>query len=291
MQSMTGWGRGYISRDGREMTLEMKSVNHRFLDLNFRIPRSLSFLEDAIRGWIKDSDLRRGHIEITLNYTNTRSDARSIHIDTGRLKAFEQAMEENNGLALAYTRPTLAEVMQLCEAVTVTEVPEETETVTALAKDCFDAALQTMREMRQKEGQSLAKDLLANVALFSALRDKIAEKAPSVPANYQRRLSARLEELGVQGADPARLAQEVAIMADRCAIDEELSRLVSHIGQFRDTVLHQEEAGKRLDFLLQEMNRETNTIGSKASDLEIAQAVVDGKCILEKLREQVQNIV
>ena len=145
--------------------------------------------------------------------------------------------------------------------------------------------------MRHAEGEALARDLLSNLDALSTLRNEIAQRAPQVPEDYRKRLQARLAEWQVAEADPQRVAQEVAIMADRCAIDEELSRLESHISQFADTVHTAQEAGKKLDFLLQEMNREVNTIGSKASDSEIAQRVVVAKCVIEKLREQVQNVV
>lgn len=291
MQSMTGWGRGFAAHDGREMTLEMKSVNHRFLDLNFRMPRSLSFLEEILRGWTKACGLLRGHIDITVSYRNTRADAQTVTIDSGRLDAYLKAVRKCRSVLGDFHKPNYTELLEQSGALIIEEAEEEKDTVTALAKECFAQAAKTMLEMRRLEGKNLAADLLSNLTAFAAIRDRIAERAPQVPQEYAKRLEQRMREWPREACDPARVAQEVALMADHCAIDEELSRLTSHIAQFRETVAHEEEAGKRLDFLLQEMNRETNTIGSKASDLDISKAVVDAKCILEKLREQVQNIM
>ena len=176
-------------------------------------------------------------------------------------------------------------------AYSLRQADEDAEAVTALALEAAREAVDAFLRMRHTEGEALARDLLSNLDALSTLRNEIAQRAPQVPEDYRKRLQARLAEWQVAEADPQRIAQEVAIMADRCAIDEELSRLESHIAQFADTVRTATEAGKKLDFLLQEMNREVNTIGSKASDSEIARRVVAAKCVIEKLREQVQNVV
>ena len=290
MQSMTGYGRCRICRDGRELTLELKAVNHRFLDLSFRLPKNLAFVEDALRTRINQSELRRGHIDLFITYQNTRTDAREVRIDSALLDAFNQALQASEKQLKPYKRATAAEVLTLSGALSVVQADENTEAVTALAEEALEGALYALTEMRIREGAHLADDLLSNLKELSALRNQVLERAPEVPEDYRRRLENRLEEWQVS-ADPQRIAQEVAVMADRCAIDEELSRLESHITQFTDSVLHGSEVGRKLDFLLQEMNREVNTMGSKASDAQIAQCVVDAKCVIEKLREQVQNAV
>ena len=185
---------------------------------------------------------------------------------------------------------TAAEALTLSGALTITQAEEDAGAVGELAAEAFDAALDKLMDMRLKEGDHLRADLLSNLEELSALRQAIAARAPEVPLEYRQRLMARLEEWQVS-ADAQRVAQEVALMADHCAIDEELSRLESHIAQFRDSVENGMEVGRKLDFLIQEMNREINTIGSKASDGKIAQCVVSAKCVVEKLREQVQNAV
>ena len=290
MQSMTGYGRHRVCRDGRELTLELKAVNHRFLDLSFRLPKNLAFLEDALRNRINQSNLRRGHVDVFVTYQNTRTDAREVRIDEALLTAFNQAVHGMRKQLDSYRRASAAEVLTLSGALTVAQAEEDTEAVTELAMEAFEGALNALVAMRDREGQHLADDLLSNLDELARLRGQILLRAPAVPEDFRKRLTARLEEWDV-AVDPQRVAQEVAIMADRCAIDEELSRLEGHIAQFTDSIHHGAEVGRKLDFLLQEMNREVNTMGSKASDAEITQSVVDAKCVIEKLREQVQNAV
>ena len=290
MQSMTGYGRHRVCRDGRELTLELKAVNHRFLDLSFRLPKNLAFLEDVLRNRINQSNLRRGHVDVFVTYQNTRTDAREVRIDEALLTAFNQAVHGMRKQLDSYRRASAAEVLTLSGALTVAQAEEDTEAVTELAMEAFEGALNALVAMRDREGQHLADDLLANLDELARLRGQILLRAPAVPEDFRKRLTARLEEWDV-AVDPQRIAQEVAIMADRCAIDEELSRLEGHIAQFTDSIHHGAEVGRKLDFLLQEMNREVNTMGSKASDAQITQSVVDAKCVIEKLREQVQNAV
>lgn len=290
MQSMTGYGRARACRDGREITIELKTVNHRFLDLSFRMPKNLMFLEDMLRARINASTLKRGHVDVFVTYANTRADAREVSVDGTLLEAFAQALKGAKEALDPYRRMTAAEALTLSGALTITQAEEDAGAVGELAAEAFDAALDKLMDMRLKEGDHLRADLLSNLEELSAFRQAIEARAPEVPLEYRQRLMARLEEWQVS-ADAQRVAQEVALMADHCAIDEELSRLESHIAQFRDSVENGMEVGRKLDFLIQEMNREINTIGSKASDGKIAQCVVSAKCVVEKLREQVQNAV
>lgn len=290
MQSMTGYGRARACRDGREITIELKTVNHRFLDLSFRMPKNLMFLEDVLRARINASALKRGHVDVFVTYANTRADAREVSVDGTLLEAFAQALKGAKEALDPYRRMTAAEALTLSGALTITQAEEDAGAVGELAAEAFDAALDKLMDMRLKEGDHLQTDLLSNLEELSILRKAVAERAPEVPIEYRQRLMARLEEWQVN-ADAQRVTQEVAFMADHCAIDEELSRLESHIAQFRDSVENGVEVGRKLDFLIQEMNREINTIGSKASDGQIAQCVVSAKCVVEKLREQVQNAV
>lgn len=289
MESMTGYGRGSAQSDGRELTIELKAVNHRYLDLSFRTPRSIAFLEDLLRTCIQQGGIRRGHIDVSVNYTNRREDARAVTVDENVLHGFNQAIQHAHKLLKDHRRLSVAEALTLSGALSVEQAEENREAVMELACRAAQDAVNTLQKMRQREGEMLARDLLENLSALEAVRQEIAARAPLVPEEYRQRLSARLDEWQAAGTEPQRVAQEVALMADRCAIDEELSRLSSHIAQFGDTVTGETEAGKKLDFLLQEMNREVNTIGSKASDAAIAQTVVKAKCIIEKLREQVQN--
>ena len=290
MLSMTGYGRGRCSADGRELLLELKTVNHRFLDVSFRLPKTLTFLEEPLRGKITDGELRRGHVELTVTYQNSRPDANTVTLDEPLLM---QCAARTGAIAqeLHMTTPTMGELMALCGALKVTQTEEDAEAVTALALLAYGEAEAQLLRMRISEGQTLAGDLTANLSAAKALCESIAKRAPTVPEAYRERLTAKLREWGLQATEPQRIAQEVALLADRCAIDEELSRLGSHFQQFQACLTADDEVGRRMDFLLQEMNRETNTIGSKALDADIAQRVVEIKCLLEKLREQVQNVV
>ena len=281
MQSMTGYGRARACRDGREITIELKTVNHRFLDLSFRMPKNLMFLEDMLRARINASALKRGHVDVFVTYANTRADAREVSVDGTLLEAFAQVLKGAKEALDPYRRMTAAEALTLSGALTITQAEEDAGAVGELAAEAFDAALDKLMDMRLKEGDHLRGDLLSNLEELSALRQAIAARAPEVPLEYRQRLMTRLEEWQVS-ADAQRVAQEVALMADHCAIDEELSRLESHIAQFRDSVENGMEVGRKLDFLIQEMNREINTIGSKASDGKIAQCVVSAKCVVEE---------
>lgn len=289
MQSMTGYGRCQLTMEGREMTLEIKTVNHRFLDISFRMPRNVSFLEETLRKAISSS-MRRGHADVFINYRNTRADARTVQVDTALVAAYEAAAEQIRQATGTQEPLTLAQVMTLPDVVQVTEAEEDREQVTALAEAVLTKVLDEVHAMRIREGAALRRDLEEHLDALARLREEIALRAPEVPKAYRERLTARLAELPVAPVEPQRLAQEVAIFADKAAIDEELSRLQSHIAQMRACLQEEGEVGRRLDFLTQEMNREVNTIGSKASDVTITNCVVAAKSEIEKLREQVQNV-
>ena len=272
------------------MVIELKSVNHRYLDPSFRLPKNLGFVEDTLRTALQKSQVNRGHVDVFVTYTNTREDARTLAVDEMLLGSFHQAVKKSRKLLSIFRPATVGEALTLSGALTVSQADEDAEAVKKLASEAIQQAIAALVEMRTLEGDNLRADLRGHLAMVASLREQIAQRAPTVPEEYRKRLEARLNEWQVDGVEPQRIAQEVAIMADRCAIDEELSRLSSHIAQFEEILANESQPGKKLDFLLQEMNREVNTIGSKASDAQIAKAVVDAKCTLEKLREQVQNV-
>ena len=293
MRSMTGYGRRQMSRDGREMTVEIKTVNHRFLDISCRMPRTLSFAEDAVRKQI-GSALKRGHVDLNVTYVNLRQDAREVKLDEGLVLQYKEALLNARQIARkersSIKDEDVAWIVAQPDVVQVTVCEEDQEAVLALLTETVAETLSDVAAMRDREGAALAEDLTFHLNEVARLRDEIAVLGPKVPLIYQEKLQARIRELGVQEIDPQRLAQEVALMADRCAIDEELSRLISHIGQMNAAIQAEGETGRRLDFLTQELNREVNTIGSKASDAEITKLVVAAKSEIEKLREQVQNV-
>ncbi len=289
MRSMTGYGRRQFAADGREMTVEVKTVNHRFLDIGFRMPRNLSFLEEPIRARLS-AVLKRGHADVFISYRNNREDAREVSVDEPLLCAYKQALCRMASISEAGDDIALSHFAALPDVLRVAEREEDRDAVTGLMAKTLESVLWDVVNMREEEGLALREDLESHLKQLEQYAAKIAQKAPGVAHLYRERLEARLAEMAVTVVEPQRLAQEVALFADRCAIDEELSRLSSHIQQMRGCLGGDGEAGRKLDFLVQELNREVNTIGSKAADAEITNWVVAAKCEIEKLREQVQNI-
>ncbi len=289
MRSMTGCGNGRIRKDGWEVTAEIRTVNHRFLDISLRLPRNLVFLEQTIRNGI-GARIRRGHADVFLTVRNTETSAVQAEADFDLAAHYLRIAAELAEKTGTENDMTVSRVLRMEGVTSVTEREMDQEKVAALCAEAVDAAMDQVVAMREKEGENLRDDLDTHLKEAAALREKILARAPGVVADYREKLETRLKAMGAEGIDPQRLAQEVAITADRCAIDEELSRLLSHIRQMETYLDAKEEIGKKMDFLIQEMNREANTIGSKASDAEIAQHVVDLKSEIEKLREQIQNV-
>ena len=287
---MTGYGKGSATGDGREMTVELKSVNHRYLDVGMRLPRHLSFLEDPIRSALT-LRLSRGHVDVFVNYRNLRSDARSVEIDVPLLTAFVAAAKQANETLALRDDLSLTAALRLPDVSNVREADEDTDAVLALLNAAINGAIDNMLVMREQEGNRLGVYLCNCTDTVESLTEQIAKRAPVVVSEYRVKLDERIQTLlGNVEVDRARLATEVAIFADKASIDEEISRLHSHIAQMRSLLLDKEPAGRKLDFVVQEMNREFNTIGSKANDGELTKLVLSGKAEIEKIREQVQNI-
>ena len=289
MRSMTGYGSGKIQKNGWEVTVDLKTVNHRFLDLSLRLPRNLSFLEQTVREQV-GRQIRRGHVDVFLTVTRPAGSASQVECDPELAVLYVQAAALIAAKTDVPNDVTVSRLMQQDGVITLTEAEMDEEAVTAACGEAAAAAAEHIVQMRAQEGVHLKEDLKTHLDAAAALREKICERAPLVVAEYRDKLEARLKQLTTDGVEPQRLAQEVAIIADRCAIDEELARLESHIRQMNQYLEAEDEIGKKMDFLIQEMNREANTIGSKASDAGIAQHVVDLKSEIEKLREQIQNV-
>ena len=289
MQSMTGYGRCQLERDGRVMTVEVKSVNHRFLDTSYRLPRHLAFLDDAVRRGVS-ARLSRGHVDVFVNYENHRDDAREVRADTALACAYQRAIGELSAALSLSGGLSVEEYARMPDVLTIQEKEEDQQAVRELFDEALSAALCELIAMREREGESMKQDMLQKLTRIEEIRGEIAQRAPLVVEDYRARLAERIAALTDGEIDEARLITEVAIFADRAAIDEELVRLLSHIAQIRATVELSEPVGRKLDFLVQELNREVNTIGSKAMDAQIAQCVVQAKGEIEKLREQVQNV-
>ena len=289
MRSMTGCGSGKVQQDGWEVTLDLKTVNHRFLDIGMRLPRNLNFLEQTVRDRLSRK-LRRGHADVFLTVKRTDTSALSVECDPELAGLYAQAAEKLAAETGIRNDLTVSQLMRMEGVLTVNEREMDEELVSRICAEAADIAVEQLVEMREREGVNLKEDLRIHLDAADALRKAILERAPMVVNEYREKLENRLKSLVTDAVDPQRLAQETAIMADRCAIDEELARLDSHIRQMRKYLESEEEIGKKMDFLIQEMNREANTIGSKASDADIAQHVVDLKSEIEKMREQIQNV-
>lgn len=290
ISSMTGFGRATVASDGREITIELKSVNHRYLDLAFRMPRHIGFIEDVLRQLLTEQ-LSRGHVDIFVNYRNTRTDARTVVIDEALMGAYLSAARKAAAQYELRDDITLSAAMRFPDVTDVIEAEEDRDAVAALAREAALRAVTAMKRMRAGEGERLCNDLLNRVTTVESIAGKIDVRAPFVVEEYRTKLSERIESmLGGVEVDRTRLATEIALFADKASINEELVRLASHITEMRKVLGADEAAGRRLDFIVQEMNREFNTIGSKANDAEITSLVIAGKGEIEKIREQVQNI-
>ena len=289
MHSMTGCGSGKVQRDGWEVTVDLKTVNHRFLDISMRLPRNIAFLEQTVRDRIS-AKIHRGHVDVFLTVKRTDSSSTEVVCDPDLAALYADAANQLSGRTGIQNDLTVSRLMKMEGVLTLNEREMDEETVSAICTEAADIAVDRLVQMREREGQNLKEDLSVHLLAVLELRQKILLRAPLVVDEYREKLQARLNNLLSEAVDPQRIIQETAILADRCAIDGELARLESHIRQMRTYLDTDGEIGKKMDFLIQEMNRETNTIGSKASDAEIAQHVVDLKSEIEKLREQIQNV-
>ncbi len=290
IKSMTGFGRGKYQTEGIELLVEIKAVNHRYCDIYLKLPRQLNFLEDKFRQTLT-SFLSRGKIEVYVTYVDKVTQTSMVCIDDNLAKMYVDNLR------------TLQEEYDLIDDISVSLVSKfpdvlkiqskdlDEQMIWGMAKSALDQALETLDSMRKFEGEKLDNNLKNRIKNVKDKLSRIAKKAPEVPIEYRRRLQERIDDiLDGQVVDQNRLAMEVAVYADKCNIDEELERLQSHLAQFLSMLDEDEPIGRKMDFLVQEMNREVNTIGSKANNLDVVKDVVDLKSEIEKIREQIQNI-
>jgi uncharacterized protein (TIGR00255 family) len=287
---MTGYGRGNAEENGRVFTIEIKSVNNRYLDINIRLPRQINSLEDKIRKHIS-SKISRGKIDVFINQEKFSEEDYKIKVDENIAKAYYDAYSlliEKFNLKSEVSLPLLANSN---DVITVDKKEDDLEAVWKLLLKALDDALNMFVEMRGNEGIKLGKDIMQRCDLINDYILKIEARAPEVVKDFREKISSRVADyLKDVGMDEARLLNEVAFYSDKTSITEEIVRLKSHIEQFKEAFKSKEPVGKKFDFLIQEMNRETNTIGSKANDLNITGIVIDIKSEIEKIREQIQNI-
>lgn len=290
MHSMTGYGKGVSKRDGKTITIEIKTVNHRFLDCNIKLPRNFLFVEDRVKKAVS-SAISRGHVDLYLTYEQSSTDEGAYTVDMELANNYLTAVRQlENGTGLA-NDVTLSTLLRVGDIVTRQQPVEDEDLLAEMTLEAASEALVNLKVMREKEGQSQKADIASKLDTIEACLDRIKEFAPKVVEDYRELLNARIAEVVEPSlVDKQRLATEVALYADHCAIDEEITRLSTHISNMRSLLEATEPVGRKMDFLVQEFNRETNTIGSKANDMRITKEVLAIKNEIEKMREQAANI-
>ena len=290
IRSMTGFGRGAFASPEKQINIEIKTVNHRFMDLSVKLPRMLMCFEDRIRKGVQ-ARLKRGKVDVFVTYVELQKPSSEVHVDKGLadayLKTFGEIVEEYQ----VKNDVTATTFLRLPDVITVTGGEMDEDVVWNEINAALTEALDNLISMRETEGATLKDNLMGMLDNIEAEMSVVKERAPQVPLEYKEKLEARLAVLLQNDTvDPQRLAQEVAFFADKCSVDEEITRMYSHISQFRDILNNGEEVGRKLDFLVQEMNREANTTGSKANDITLTGSVLNIKSEIEKIREQIQNL-
>ena len=290
IRSMTGYGRAENMANDRRFVVEIKSVNHRYNDISIKLPRSMNGLEDAIRKRIME-EIARGKTDVYITFETFSTDDIIVKVNEALAEAYVEKINELKMQYLLSSEDTLGLVAKFADIITVERVQEEEEILWETLLPALDGAIEKFVQMRQKEGNALAEDILKKRKHIQYLVGLIKERSPLVVEQYQQKMQSRLNELlETVEIDQQRIVHEVAIFADRSCIDEEVIRLESHLVQLQEILSHGGQVGRKLDFLVQEMNREANTIASKANDMEITRNTIELKSEIEKIREQVQNI-
>ncbi len=291
--SMTGYGRSEKIFESRRYTVEIKSVNSRYCDINLRLPRLFNFADAKIRKTVSDA-LLRGKIDMFINFEDNDAEGSEVIINEGLAKAYSEAVRRISVVTGREDDLASSRLAAYQDIITLRQVSVDEDKLYSELACAVDEALSGMIEMRKAEGKSLADDITGKVGELEKLRDEVAEYSPNVVADYRQRLSDRIDVILADEKrefyDESRLAAEVAVFADKCCIDEEMKRLISHFAQARKILASDGSIGKKMDFLIQEINREINTTGSKANDIEITNRVLKMKNLVEEMREQVQNL-
>lgn len=290
IKSMTGFGRCEVQKDSRKFTVELKSVNHRYLDVNIRMPKTLNFFETAIRTLLK-SYANRGKVDIFITYEDLSQTQVSVKYNAAlaaEYMKYLKQMEEEFGLENDVRVSTLS---RYPEVFTMEEQSEDEEELWNGLKEALEGAFTQFVETRKTEGENLKKDIISKLDLLSEQIGFIEERSPQIVAEYRAKLEDKMKELLADTQiEESRIASEVILFADKICTDEEVVRLKSHISHMRNTLEEKDEIGRKLDFIAQEMNREANTILSKANDIEVSDRAISLKTEIEKIREQIQNI-
>ncbi len=292
IRSMTGYGRGEAAGDGLTVTVELRSVNNRYLDCTVKMPRAYLFAEDALKTKAAEQ-VGRGKLDIFVNVSHTAGDDMTVTVNEPVAMAYINALArlhqmDDHVVKAKYSAAALA---RFPDVLAVEKKEEDLDVVKGLLLAALDAALADFNAMREREGEKLSQDVLGRADTIENLVGEVEKRSPGIVADYRARLEAKMAEvLQNTQLDQGRILMEAAVFADKVAVDEETVRLRSHISQLRQMLAGGGAVGRKLDFLIQEFNREANTIGSKCNDIETTRYVVDIKAEIEKIREQIQNI-
>jgi len=290
LKSMTGFGRGEFRTETKQVAVEIKTVNHRYVDVSIRMPRDIMSLEDRIRDCIQKS-IGRGKVDVFVSFLDFSASHRQVKFDEVLIGSYLEAL--NSAITTYNIKNDISAslISKLPDVFSIVKGDLDQDEAWNSVNEALVQALEKLIIMREREGLALTNTLFAILETVEQYFTNIIARAPSVSAEYKERLEGRLKDIiGIENVDAQRLATEVAIFTDKCSIDEEIARFTSHIKQFKTILNCDESAGRKLDFLIQELNREINTIGSKANDLEVTNNVISLKCEIEKLREQIQNL-
>ena len=287
---MTGYGRARATRNLRDITVEVRSVNNRYLDCTVKMPRMYAFAEDAVKARVQKA-VSRGKVDVFISVDASAADVAKVNVNTALAAQYAEALKALAAVCGGEERVTPEQLARFPDVLTVTKADEDLETVSADLCAVLDEALASYNAMRAVEGEKLAEDIGGRLSAIEGMTAQVEERSPETVREYREKLMAKMREvLQSTTIDEQRILQEAAIYADKIAVDEETVRLRSHVSQLRGMLASDQPMGRKMDFLIQELNRESNTIGSKCSNLDIARIVVDLKGEVEKIREQVQNI-
>lgn len=290
IKSMTGFGRERRVIDGREIIVEIRSVNHRFYEFSARTPRPYGYLDEKLKAFMHDS-ISRGKVEVSVSIYNQEGVNANIEINKELARGYLSALRDSSDELALEDDLKLSNIMRLPDIFTVVKVIDDEEKIWTQVREAASAALERFVEMRRIEGEKMYEDISSRLEYLEKTAGQIEVQSPLVEEAYRKKLYDKISEVvGDRNIDEQRILTEAAIFADKIAVDEETVRLRSHISQFRALIESSEPVGRKLDFLVQEMNREVNTTGSKAQNLLITQMVVNMKAEIEKIREQIQNI-
>ena len=290
VKSMTGYGRAREMRSGRDITVEVRSVNNRYLDCTVKMPRMYAFAEDTVKQHVQKA-ISRGKVDVFITVDASAADVAKVTVNREVAAQYAAALHELAEVCGTESHVTPETLSRFPDVLTVTKADEDLETVSADLCVVLDKALAAYNEMRAVEGAKLAEDIGNRLVFIENYTSQVEERSPQTVAEYRAKLTARMQEvLQSTTIDQQRILTEAAIYADKVAVDEETVRLRSHVAQLRTMLTSDEPMGRKMDFLIQEVNRESNTIGSKCNDVAIAQVVVGLKAEVEKMREQVQNV-